>query len=79
MNESRIYESRGKIAQENADAIVNKITGKTDLNLAANCDIVVEAEVENMNYERIGVHTRKKKHKRCVIKWQRKVLEIMIF
>ncbi|WP_411678680.1 3-hydroxyacyl-CoA dehydrogenase NAD-binding domain-containing protein, partial [Clostridium thailandense] len=32
--------TKGKMAQEDADSIVNRITGTTDLNLAADCDLV---------------------------------------
>ncbi|MBV7275692.1 3-hydroxybutyryl-CoA dehydrogenase [Clostridium sp. PL3] len=44
--------TKGKMAQEDADAIVNRITGTTDLNLAADCDLVVEAAVENMEIKK---------------------------
>ncbi|WML34469.1 3-hydroxybutyryl-CoA dehydrogenase [Clostridium sp. OS1-26] len=44
--------AKGKMAQEDADAIANRITGTTDLNLAANCDLVVEAAVENMDIKK---------------------------
>ncbi|MBV7274518.1 3-hydroxybutyryl-CoA dehydrogenase, partial [Clostridium sp. PL3] len=44
--------TKGKMAQEDADAIVNRIKGTTDLNLAADCDLVVEAAVENMEIKK---------------------------
>lgn len=44
--------AKGKMAQEDADAIANRITGTTDLSLAANCDLVVEAAVENMDIKK---------------------------
>ncbi|MBV7274515.1 3-hydroxybutyryl-CoA dehydrogenase, partial [Clostridium sp. PL3] len=44
--------TKGKMAQEDADSIVNRITGTTDLNLAADCDLVVEAAVENMEIKK---------------------------
>jgi 3-hydroxybutyryl-CoA dehydrogenase len=44
--------TKGKMAQEDADAIANRITGTTDLNLAADCDLVVEAAVENMEIKK---------------------------
>lgn len=44
--------AKGKIVQEDADAITNRITGTTDLSLAANCDLVVEAAVENMDIKK---------------------------
>jgi 3-hydroxybutyryl-CoA dehydrogenase len=44
--------AKGKMAQEDADAIANRITGTTDLKLAANCDLVVEAAVENMDIKK---------------------------
>ncbi|WP_411679467.1 3-hydroxybutyryl-CoA dehydrogenase [Clostridium thailandense] len=44
--------TKGKMAQEDADAIANRIKGTTDLNLAADCDLVVEAAVENMEIKK---------------------------
>lgn len=44
--------AKGKMAQEDADAIANRITGTTDLKLAANCDLVVEAAVENIDIKK---------------------------
>jgi 3-hydroxybutyryl-CoA dehydrogenase len=44
--------TKGKMAQEDADAIANRITGTTDLNLASDCDLVVEAAVENMEIKK---------------------------
>ena len=38
----------GKMTEEDKDAILSKISGTTDMNLAADCDLVVEAAVENM-------------------------------
>lgn len=40
--------ARGKMTEEDKDAILSKISGTTDMNLAADCDLVVEAAVENM-------------------------------
>ncbi|WP_411680765.1 3-hydroxybutyryl-CoA dehydrogenase [Clostridium thailandense] len=44
--------TKGKMAQEDAEAIANRITGTTDLKLAADCDLVVEAAVENMDIKK---------------------------
>lgn len=44
--------AKGKMAQGYADDIANRITGTTDLKLAANCDLVVEAAVENMDIKK---------------------------
>ncbi|MBV7274714.1 3-hydroxybutyryl-CoA dehydrogenase [Clostridium sp. PL3] len=44
--------TKGKMSQEDADAIEGRITGTTDLNLAADCDLVVEAAVENMEIKK---------------------------
>ncbi|MBI6871763.1 3-hydroxybutyryl-CoA dehydrogenase [Clostridium aciditolerans] len=44
--------AKGKMAQGDADDIANRITGTTDLKLAANCDLVVEAAVENMDIKK---------------------------
>ena len=40
--------AKGKMTEEDKDAILSKISGTTDMNLAADCDLVVEAAVENM-------------------------------
>ncbi|WP_446899101.1 3-hydroxybutyryl-CoA dehydrogenase [Clostridium sp. LBM24168] len=44
--------SKGKISQADADAVLARISGTVDLNKAADCDVVVEAAVENMNIKR---------------------------
>jgi 3-hydroxybutyryl-CoA dehydrogenase len=44
--------AKGKITEEDKDAILSRISGTTDLNLAADCDLVVEAAVENMKIKR---------------------------
>lgn len=43
---------KGKMSQENADAIIARIKGTVDLNMAADCDLVVEAAVENMEIKK---------------------------
>ncbi|WP_123054536.1 3-hydroxybutyryl-CoA dehydrogenase [Clostridium sp. JN-1] len=43
---------KGKMSQENADAIIARIKGTVDLNMAADCDLVVEAAVENMKIKK---------------------------
>ena len=35
--------SKGKITEEDKEAVLSKITGTTDLGLAADCDLVIEA------------------------------------
>lgn len=44
--------SKGKMTEEAKEEILSRITGTTDLNLAADCDLVVEAAVENMRIKR---------------------------
>ena len=44
--------SKGKMTEEAKAEILSRITGTTDLNLAADCDLVVEAAVENMKIKR---------------------------
>ncbi|EOU1614062.1 3-hydroxybutyryl-CoA dehydrogenase [Clostridium perfringens] len=44
--------SKGKITEEDKEAVLSKITGTTDLELAADCDLVIEAAVENMEIKK---------------------------
>lgn len=44
--------AKGKMAQEDMDAILSRLTGTVDLNMAADCDLVIEAAVENMKIKR---------------------------
>ncbi|MCS4570212.1 3-hydroxybutyryl-CoA dehydrogenase [Clostridium perfringens] len=44
--------SKGKITEEDKEAVLSKITGTTDLGLAADCDLVIEAAVENMEIKK---------------------------
>ena len=44
--------ARGKMTEEDKDAILSRISGTTDMNLAADCDLVVEAAVENMEIKK---------------------------
>ena len=44
--------AKGKMTEEGKAEILARITGTTDLNLAADCDLVVEAAVENMKIKR---------------------------
>ena len=44
--------SKGKITEEDKEAVLSKITGTTDLGLAAECDLVIEAAVENMEIKK---------------------------
>ena len=41
--------AKGKVTEEFKENVLSKITGTTDLNLAADCDLVIEAAVENIN------------------------------
>lgn len=44
--------AKEKITEEDKNAIMARIAGTTDLSLAADCDLVVEAAVENMNIKK---------------------------
>ncbi|HAT4307881.1 TPA: 3-hydroxybutyryl-CoA dehydrogenase [Clostridium perfringens] len=44
--------SKGKITEEDKEAVLSKITGTTDLGLAVDCDLVIEAAVENMEIKK---------------------------
>ena len=44
--------SKGKITEEDKEAVLSKITGTTDIGLAADCDLVIEAAVENMEIKK---------------------------
>ncbi|MCB2298925.1 3-hydroxybutyryl-CoA dehydrogenase [Clostridium tagluense] len=44
--------SKEKITVENMEEILSRITGTTDMSLAADCDLVVEAAVENMEIKK---------------------------
>ncbi|MGM9974741.1 MAG: 3-hydroxybutyryl-CoA dehydrogenase [Clostridiaceae bacterium] len=44
--------AKGKMTEEDKEAILSRISGTTDLNLAADCDLVVEAAVENMKIKK---------------------------
>ena len=44
--------AKGKMSEEDKDAILSRITGTTDMKLAADCDLVVEAAVENMKIKK---------------------------
>ncbi|ACN14717.1 Hbd1 [Desulforapulum autotrophicum HRM2] len=41
-------EGKGKIMTAEKEAVLSRITGTTDMALAADCDLVIEAAVENM-------------------------------
>jgi 3-hydroxybutyryl-CoA dehydrogenase len=43
------FVSKEKLSQEEADAVVDRIEGTTDLGALADCDVVVEAAVEDMD------------------------------
>ena len=44
--------SKEKITAEKMEEILSRITGTTDMNLAADCDLVIEAAVENMEIKK---------------------------
>lgn len=44
--------SKGKITEEDKEKVLSKITGTTDLGLASDCDLVIEAAVENMEIKK---------------------------
>lgn len=44
--------SKGKMTEEAKDDILSRISGTTDMNLAADCDLVVEAAIENMKIKK---------------------------
>ncbi|GIM28483.1 3-hydroxybutyryl-CoA dehydrogenase [Clostridium polyendosporum] len=43
---------KGKMTEAEKEEILSRITGTTDINLAADCDLVVEAVVENMEVKK---------------------------
>jgi 3-hydroxybutyryl-CoA dehydrogenase len=44
--------SKGKMTEENKDALLSRISGTTDMNFAVDCDLIVEAAVENMEIKK---------------------------
>ena len=44
--------SKGKMTDETKEDILSRISGTTDMNLAADCDLVVEAAIENMKIKK---------------------------
>ena len=44
--------SKGKMTEEDKVAAVTRITGSTNINDVADCDLVIEAAVENMNVKK---------------------------
>ena len=46
--------SKGKMTEEVKEEILSRITGTVDMNMAADCDLVVEAAVENMEIKKKG-------------------------
>ena len=44
--------SKGKMTEEDKEAILSRISGTTDMNLASDCDLVVEAAIENMKIKK---------------------------
>jgi 3-hydroxybutyryl-CoA dehydrogenase len=44
---------KGKITEEHMEEVLSRITGTIDMNLAEDCDLVVEAAVENMEIKKL--------------------------
>ncbi|MCY6369759.1 3-hydroxybutyryl-CoA dehydrogenase [Clostridium ganghwense] len=44
--------SKGKIQENDKEEILSRLTGTVDLNMAADCDLVVEAAIENMEIKK---------------------------
>ncbi|MGG7178841.1 3-hydroxybutyryl-CoA dehydrogenase [Clostridium paraputrificum] len=44
--------AKGKMTEEVKEEILSRISGTTDMNLAADCDLVVEAAIENMKIKK---------------------------
>ena len=44
--------SKGKMTEDSKEEILSRISGTTDMNLAADCDLVVEAAIENMKIKK---------------------------
>ena len=44
--------AKGKMTEEVKEEILSRISGTTDMNLAADCDLVVEAAIENMKVKK---------------------------
>ena len=44
--------AKGKMTEEDKEAVLSRITGTTDLALAEDCDLVIEAAVENMEIKK---------------------------
>lgn len=44
--------SKGKMTEETKEEILSRISGTTDMNLAADCGLVVEAAIENMKIKK---------------------------
>lgn len=45
--------AKGKMSEDDKEAVLSRITGTTDLSLAEDCDLVIEAAVENMEIKRV--------------------------
>jgi 3-hydroxybutyryl-CoA dehydrogenase len=44
--------AKGKMSEADKEAILSRISGTTDMKLAADCDLVVEAAIENMKIKK---------------------------
>lgn len=44
--------TKGKITEEKKEEILSRISGTTDMKLAADCDLVIEAAIENMEIKK---------------------------
>lgn len=44
--------SKGKMSEEDKEAVLSRISGTTDMNMAEDCDLIIEAAVENMDIKK---------------------------
>lgn len=44
--------SKGKMTEEEKEDILSRISGTTDMNMAEDCDLIIEAAVENMDIKK---------------------------
>lgn len=44
--------SKGKMTEEDKENILSRISGTTDMNMAEDCDLIIEAAIENMDIKK---------------------------
>lgn len=44
--------AKGKMTEEDKEVILKRVSGTTDMNLAKDCDLVIEAAIENMDIKK---------------------------